>query len=516
MNWGRREAEQAVPRSEPPHRGNGYGNGGGPHGQGQHPGYGANHRYADHVEPHFTEPANYHYPNSAPGPQGGYDMYAQNGGYPALNDRQDAYGPNDGYGGGGRYDGGPHSDQPYPPVQDPQYYDLNQYAVPNYPAQPGYGGAQGYEDPPFQGLQDYRQGPGQYDPRGGYYDEHPQTGFPPTGAPTRMVDRHGGDHPGHHDQAYGEDYDEYEDEEPPRRGRRVWFLTVALIGSIAVGGGLAFGYKTLVGDSGSKVSLVRAANNPTRVAPSEPGGRKVAGTDSKLMGRLEAEGTPGGAEQSDPSGVRKVSTFVVGRDGSVSPVAGGQGTSAGAGGTPDIPGFQIVDGFGGPPPAADGSAARPKVATRAPEGGSERPRIAVNKITTVSPDESPAQQRSADPAIRDQARAPAQEKRVASVSRPQPAADAEPAPTGARGYVAVLSSKGSRMDALQAFADMREKYPTVLGSKIPDVQTSDQSSRGLGVVYRAVAGPPGSRQAASAVCKQLKSAGHDGCWVTAY
>ena len=37
-----------------------------------------------------------------------------------------------------------------------------------------------------------------------------------------------------------------------------------------------------------------------------------------------------------------------------------------------------------------------------------------------------------------------------------------------------------------------------------------------GVWYRAVVGPPGSREAASSVCSQLKTAGHAGCWVAAY
>ena len=51
-------------------------------------------------------------------------------------------------------------------------------------------------------------------------------------------------------------------------------------------------------------------------------------------------------------------------------------------------------------------------------------------------------------------------------------------------------------------------------SKTPDVQEADLGDKGLW--YRAVVGPPGSRDAASAVCSQLKTAGHAGCWVTAY
>jgi hypothetical protein len=102
------------------------------------------------------------------------------------------------------------------------------------------------------------------------------------------------------------------------------------------------------------------------------------------------------------------------------------------------------------------------------------------------------------------------------VPKKPPAAEAPMATSaaGTSGYVAVLSSKKSRMDALKAFADIQQKYGDVLASKTPDVQEADLGDKGLW--YRAVVGPPGSRDSASAVCSQLKTAGHTGCWVTAY
>jgi len=100
-------------------------------------------------------------------------------------------------------------------------------------------------------------------------------------------------------------------------------------------------------------------------------------------------------------------------------------------------------------------------------------------------------------------------KKTAAVDAP-----VAPSTSGTSGYVAVLSSKKSRMDALKAFADIQQKYGDVLGSKTPDVQEADLGDKGLW--YRAVVGPPGSREAASAVCSQLKTAGHTACWVTAY
>jgi hypothetical protein len=80
----------------------------------------------------------------------------------------------------------------------------------------------------------------------------------------------------------------------------------------------------------------------------------------------------------------------------------------------------------------------------------------------------------------------------------------------------VLASPKTRIDALKTFADLQQKYPDLLGAKTPEVQESDQSARGLGIIYRVMVGPPGSREAAASLCQQLKAAGHGGCWVTGF
>jgi hypothetical protein len=84
----------------------------------------------------------------------------------------------------------------------------------------------------------------------------------------------------------------------------------------------------------------------------------------------------------------------------------------------------------------------------------------------------------------------------------------------ASGFVVVLASKKFRDDALKAFAELQQKYPEVLAGKSPDVKEADLGDKG--VWYRAVVGPPGSREAATSVCSQLMTAGHTGCWVAAY
>jgi len=108
---------------------------------------------------------------------------------------------------------------------------------------------------------------------------------------------------------------------------------------------------------------------------------------------------------------------------------------------------------------------------------------------------------------------PAASKNPVPKTKEASAAPAAPAASGA-GYVAVLSSQKSRMDALKIFANMQEKYGEVLSSRTPDVQEANLGEKG--VWYRLVVGPPGSRDAAASLCTQLKAAGYASCWVTAY
>ena len=100
---------------------------------------------------------------------------------------------------------------------------------------------------------------------------------------------------------------------------------------------------------------------------------------------------------------------------------------------------------------------------------------------------------------------------AADAPRPQPKAN-----TGGNGYVAVLATQPTRIDALRSYADLQQRYGGVLGTSIPDVQQADLSSRGMGRMYRVVVGPPGSRQAALKICQRLRAAGYQGCWVKAY
>jgi hypothetical protein len=90
---------------------------------------------------------------------------------------------------------------------------------------------------------------------------------------------------------------------------------------------------------------------------------------------------------------------------------------------------------------------------------------------------------------------------------------------GANGYVAVLTSRKSREDALKSFADLHQKYPDLLNGRTPDVREKDfgdATTGPKGVWYRLIVGPPGSKEAARELCQKLDAQGFRGCFSMAY
>ncbi len=342
---------------------------------------------------------------------------------------------------------------------------------------------------------------------------------------------------------YGEndaDYDEIlaEEEEQPRRGRRGMMIAAALVGAIGLGGALAYTYKTFFAASSGPAPRITASNSgPNKVKPVVPDGKSFPNTDKKLLNRLgeEESANPSGrvvigvppppqSQQEaadDPNAPRKVRIIPITPN---SPPQGAMPVTTGSApakpaGIVTVPGVTL-ENIGVPQGTAVGRAHR-LAAASAPSAGEGRAATAAGREGGVCRTGSrcgaccaAGPQGRAGCTRGSRARCQGARARKTKTASVAPAA-AAPAATGS-GYVAVLSSKKSRMDALKTFADMQEKYGDVLASKTPDVQESDQSARGLGTMYRLVVGPPGSREAASGICSKLKAAGYKDCWVTQY
>ncbi len=484
-------AQPAAPRFEPP-RQDAYGNAAyGDPAASAYPGHTA-HGHAPHghaapahpAEPHAAQP---HMPQAfGSQPHAGYGQgydaygrpqpapggYATHGAYPA-DAAFDAHDP--------RHFGGQHVD---PLHQDPRFAPAQGYAAPNDHF--GRDGTYGYDDDPYR---------------------------------PDAVQAYGGAPALGHEGQEGEYYaDEYADEAEPetRRGPRAIVVIGALVAAIGLGGGLAYGYKSLTSGGSSKLPILRADSAPAKAQPTEAGGKQIAHTDKKFLNRLTDERgsarpvpvsiQPPPERDSGPGdgATRRVPTMVVNRDGSISPTSGATSAPPPMTGVPGM----VIEGL---PPRMPPPQLREVQEPAAPARVAEDTRPAPPPVTprriasappTVAADPPPVA--APAPRVETERRRPA----VRQAALPTPSA------TGSSGYVAVLSSRKSHMDALKSFADMQQKYSSVLQGRTPDVREVNLGEKG--VWFRAVVGPPSSREAANNVCGQLKTAGYTGCWIMAY
>jgi cell division septation protein DedD len=164
---------------------------------------------------------------------------------------------------------------------------------------------------------------------------------------------------------------------------------------------------------------------------------------------------------------------------------------------------------------------RPDGSVMAPPAGAA-PAEAPTDMQLAAAGPAPAQAPAADPAA---APAPIAAKAAAApqqaadmpvpAAKPKPAtqtASITPAATPTK-YVVQVGSKKNQTEALASFADMQQKYPTLLASYRPMVQKADLGAKG--VWYRLRIGPIADKAAAAKLCTQLKSQGLPDCLVTA-
>lgn len=459
---------------------------------------------------------------------------------------------------GATYDQAPSYDQGQPYDQTPPYDPAQQAGWPAQPPmaedpyghqEPAWGApqGQGYDNQAYQGYEqeDYdpraygqqaygdpgyasRQPYGYGDAAGAYPDPAadpnafpPEPGFgaaEPVYAPPVQQDPDG-----YADEDYESDELAYDDDQLSGLSRWMKVAAMAAAGLLVIGGGV-YGYTKFTGTSRSgDPPVVHKADAPSKIKPDDPGGKKFAHTDSKILGRLSDGGDTPASDSSgdtDSGGTRKVSTMVIGRDGSI--VATSDIDRPPPARLPEsvspVPGMTIVDGFGGrrPQVSAQPSPSAPSMINSPRTGSSEPPPpAAAPKQTEPAPSAKPVVIARTEPAPTPTASAP-KATTTKRVTRAAPVS--QPSASSGAGYVAVLASiprsGSSRMDALKQFADLQQRYASQLGGKTPDVQEANLGDRGT--YHRLIVGPPSSRQEASRLCANLKSAGYSSCWIKSY
>jgi len=103
-----------------------------------------------------------------------------------------------------------------------------------------------------------------------------------------------------------------------------------------------------------------------------------------------------------------------------------------------------------------------------------------------------------------------------SAAKPSAAAESEAAAAEAAPprYVAVVFTHQDQAAALDAFTDLRQRYPALLARRKAEAQPVEVADKGTW--HRLVVLPAGTRQTAAGLCDRLQAAGYDRCWVKTY
>jgi hypothetical protein len=423
------------------------------------------------------------------------------------------------------------------PVIDPRFtaggYDPRDprgYAEPALP--PGYGPTAGYPQSgyPQSGYHQTGYPQAAYPHAQPYAEAPPAPGYPsefgaPAAPPFAMPSAAPLDH-------HRDDEEYVEEEEPPRRSNRV-MIAVALVGAIGLGGGLAYAWRTFVSPS-SKTPLIKADATPTKTKAAPSSGGKV----TERLGDQVAS-----AADADVARTRQVPTQTITAPPPSAPPSPPASVSAMPGLVLDNSALvarplpPVVPAAPPPPAASSGqgpSAVVPGRSTPSPASGAGpapvNPRVAAAPPVPAAPP-APAVEKAAPPKVAAKTPVPktvddyspsAAGGVAAAVGSTGSTGSTAPPASGlgasGNGFVAVIASQKSRLDAMKVFADMQQKYPDVLGSKAAEVQEVNLGKAKGGVWFRAVVGPPGSRQAAAKICSDLRAAGlpEKQCWATAY
>jgi len=307
----------------------------------------------------------------------------------------------------------------------------------------------------------------------------------------------------------------YEDAQPSRR--RIAVMAIAGVAALAViGTAGAFGYRALVGSSGSTKPppVIKADTAPSKIVPATTGkdtqsnklitdrvnergqSEKLVSREEQPMDRPTAVAlSQSGTQTALGSGVvgsepKKVRTIAIHPDQPVADAAPSSMSSAAA------------PARSAPAPAPRVAAAPPRPAPpdttaeaeeSAPTRPAPQPRQAASNSAPLSLNPNAAPSRAAP--------APAAPARTAAVA-PQAAA---PASTGGAGSYVQVSSQRSEGEAQSAFRSLQAKFPDQLGGRQPSIHKADLGAKGT--YYRAMVGPFANASEASQLCSSLKAAG---------
>lgn len=316
------------------------------------------------------------------------------------------------------------------------------------------------------------------------------------------------------DADYFADEDEFDGEDDyaeAKKGGSKKLMAAVLVGAVVTGGGLAYLYKSQTGGEDAGPAVVTADTRPVKERPAAPGGREFPNGGKMIYDRLdsasdeaprrepETADTIPGVVTTGASGTLEERIQNALRDAKKS----GEPAEASAS-SPDLPRTVRTETI-----RPDGTTEPSRVQRRqAPaEGG---PTLASGAPTgVVSREAPPAPPAVAAPAPAPAAPRPAQTQIAAATPAP-PAAAPVATGSGAGGLFVQIAARNDQAAAMAAFADLQQKYASVLGNHSPSVRKVDLGDKG--VWYRLLVGPMPSKPDADKLCEDLKTAGMKGCF----
>ena len=341
-------------------------------------------------------------------------------------------------------------------------------------------------------------------------------------------------------------HEQHDDDRSNSRGK----IIMAAVGLIGLAGAVGYGWNAgfFGGASSSEAPpLVRSNTASVKARPDNPGGRRFANTNSSAYDRMQgltskddARLYPREETAVDPMELaradRAAAEAAIRKDESR---IGNHLTSS----------DQETHGSV-PPNSAPGTPRRIKTLIVRPDGTIVRPDSA-NDSSTMKPqvtDTVSAVRRDFSQAELDALRGRVSTSSAQAVrkipTRPQPRPTPKPAtvttspkpaavkprptatrqaavrqkrsarPAAAMGsgeYVAQLASQRSETEALSAYANLQQRFPSILSDLIPLIQRADLGPKG--VWYRLRVGPMQSKSEAANLCNKLKRAGWKACFV---
>lgn len=275
-------------------------------------------------------------------------------------------------------------------------------------------------------------------------------------------------------------------------GRKSFMVGAMILGSVIIGGGVAFAYKySGDGASGDRAPLILSDGGDGKVVPENPGGREFENQNKKIFDRLGDAGAVAKAavvQTKDPDVVQSLRGDV-----SDKPALREESASKdGVGGARLVRTYKIN---------RNGE----RIADNNAFAGQDQK---VKDITGVAVDigkpSRTVKTSREGAAVRDKNQV---EQRVASLEKQR---DVQAASDG--DFVVQISARRTQQDALAAFSGLQSKYGDVLTGYRPLIQRADLGAKG--VFYRLRVGPMASKDSAVSVCSKLKAKGLKGCFPT--